>query len=145
MRRKKKKQTMSVRNLELLFFTVLALPNASSTGLDYARSTCRNEEVSAGAVIKEERGGGGNGEFFFFSTSRTCCSTVRPSVPDRPPMNARYLMSILVVSVLPAPLSPLTRIAWLAWSLMSALEFSHCRLGLTTLYLQRQRVERLWT
>lgn len=56
---------MSVRNLELLFFTVLALPNASSTGLDYARSTCRNEEVSAGAVIKEERGGGGNGEFFF--------------------------------------------------------------------------------
>lgn len=52
-------------HLELLFFTVLALPNASSTGLDYARSTCRNEEVSAGAVIKEERGGGGNGEFFF--------------------------------------------------------------------------------
>lgn len=106
-------------HLELLFFTVLALPNASSTGLDYARSTCRNEEVSAGAVTKQYQCE------LFPPTSRTCCSTVRPSVPDRPPMNARYLMSILVVSVLPAPLSPLTRIAWLAWSLMSALEFLH--------------------
>jgi len=34
-------------------------------------------------------------------------------------------MSILVVSVLPAPLSPLTRIAWLPWSLINALKFLH--------------------
>lgn len=58
----------------------------------------------------------------FSPTSRTCCSTVRPSVPDLPPMNARYLMSIFVVSVLPAPLSPLTKMDWLPWSLISALK-----------------------
>lgn len=54
-------------------------------------------------------------------TSKTCCSTVLPSVPDLPPMNARYLMSIFVVSVLPAPLSPLTRIDWLPCSFIIAL------------------------
>lgn len=57
-----------------------------------------------------------------FPTSKTCCSTVRPSVPDLPPMNARYLMSIFVVSVLPAPLSPLTNIDWLPCSLIIALK-----------------------
>ena len=43
-------------------------------------------------------------------TSRTCCSTVRPSVAARPPRKARYCINILVVSVFPAPLSPLTSI-----------------------------------
>lgn len=51
-------------------------------------------------------------------TSRTCCSTVLPSVPDLPPINARYLISIFVVSVFPAPLSPLTKIDWLPCSLI---------------------------
>lgn len=47
-------------------------------------------------------------------TSRTCCSTdLLPSPSVRPPIKARYCISILVLSVLPAPLSPLTRIAWL--------------------------------
>uniref|UniRef100_A0A0A9E261 Myo1 n=1 Tax=Arundo donax TaxID=35708 RepID=A0A0A9E261_ARUDO len=41
--------------------------------------------------------------------SRTCCSTVLAPVPDLPPRNARYLINNFVVSVLPAPLSPLTK------------------------------------
>ena len=106
-------------HLELLFFTVFALPNASSTGLDYVHSTTR-KDVSADTEIKEEKKTWKRDQFF--PTSRTCCSTVRPSVPDLPPMNARYLMSIFVVSVLPAPLSPLTNMDWLPWSLISALK-----------------------
>lgn len=108
-------------HLELLFFTVFALPNASSTGLDYVHSTrTRIEGVSADAEIGEEKKMWKDDQFS--PTSRTCCSTVRPSVPDLPPMNARYLMSIFVVSVLPAPLSPLTKMDWLPWSLISALK-----------------------
>lgn len=43
-------------HLELLFFTVFALPNASSTGLDYVHSTrTRIEGVSADAEIREEK------------------------------------------------------------------------------------------
>lgn len=53
--------------------------------------------------------------------SRTCCSTVRPSTPDRPPKCARYLISIFVVSVFPAPLSPLTNIELLFPSFIIAL------------------------
>lgn len=56
-----------------------------------------------------------------YHTSRTCCSTVRPSTPDRPPRYARYRISIFVVSVLPAPLSPLTRMELLFPSLIIAL------------------------
>lgn len=54
-----------------------------------------------------------------YHTPRTCCSTVRPSVAARPPRKARYRISILVVSVLPAPLSPLTRIELLfpSWTI----------------------------
>jgi len=59
----------------------------------------------------------------FKLTSKTCCSTVLPSVTDLPPMNARYLMSIFVVSVLPAPLSPLTKMDWLPCSFIIALVF----------------------
>ena len=40
-------------HLELLFFTVFALPNASSTGLDYVHST-RRKGISTGTEIKEE-------------------------------------------------------------------------------------------
>lgn len=59
-----------------------------------------------------------------YHTSRTCCSTVRPSVAFLPPKYARNRISILVVSVLPAPLSPLTRMELLFPSWTMALESS---------------------
>lgn len=54
-------------------------------------------------------------------TSSTCCSTVLPSAATLPPICARNCISILVLSVLPAPLSPLTKIAWLIPSLIICL------------------------
>lgn len=63
-------------------------------------------------------------------TSRTCCSTVLPSVPEVPPMKARYRISIFVVSVLPAPLSPLTKMDWLPCSFIIALIIENDRISL---------------
>lgn len=102
-------------HLELLFFTVLAFPNASRTGLDWISGNISfHLDLQYYLIIHEE---------WNSPTSRTCCSTVLPSVPDRPPMNARYLISIFVVSVLPAPLSPLTKMDWLPCSFIIALIF----------------------
>ena len=98
--------------LELLFLTVLAFPNASNTGLD-----CRSENITAYTLYEYQE----TINESFKLTSKTCCSTVLPSVADLPPMNARYLMSIFVVSVLPAPLSPLTKMDWLPFSFIIAL------------------------
>ena len=46
-------------------------------------------------------------------TSSTCCCTDLPPDWALPPINARYCIRLLVLSVLPAPLSPLTNMAWL--------------------------------
>lgn len=54
-------------------------------------------------------------------TSRTCCSTVRSSRAALPPTKVRYCIISFVVSVLPAPLSPLTRMDWLRDSFTIAL------------------------
>ncbi|CAL9049505.1 unnamed protein product [Musa banksii] len=51
-------------------------------------------------------------------------------------MKARYLMSIFVVSVLPAPLSPLTKIDWLPWSFMIALILPQWQFHISTLQLE---------
>jgi hypothetical protein len=55
-------------------------------------------------------------------TSRTCCSTERVLPVARPPTKVRYRMMSLVVSVFPAPLSPLTNMDWLRFSPTTALE-----------------------
>lgn len=56
-------------------------------------------------------------------TSRTCCSTVLSSVAARPPTKVRYCIISFVVSVFPAPLSPLTNIDWLRASFIMALDY----------------------
>lgn len=67
-------------------------------------------------------------------TSRTCCSTERISPIARPPTKVRYRIMSLVVSVFPAPLSPLTSMDWLWFSLTIALqEREICHVKLHTL------------
>ena len=55
-------------------------------------------------------------------TSSTCDSTVRPVVLDLPPTPARYSITSFVVSVFPAPDSPLMRMDWLCLHSIMALD-----------------------
>ena len=83
---------------ELLFLWVLALPKASSRGLE--SSTCFSMvgyslEFSAWAASA----------CVGFLYSRSCSGPLKPC-----PARARYASTILVASVLPAPLSPVIMI-----------------------------------
>jgi hypothetical protein len=55
-------------------------------------------------------------------------------VAARPPKNARYLISIFVVSVLPAPLSPLTKMELLFPSMTIALNLTKNFIDYASIY-----------
>lgn len=121
-------QAVKRLHLELLFLTVLALPNASRTGLDCNSQNSPKHPLTDHITYETKAIKCNTTEMTIHKTrvinchtSRTCCSTVRPSVAARPPRKARYCISIFVVSVLPAPLSPLTRIELLFPSFIMAL------------------------